>query len=154
MFQHAIIIRYTYTELFLLLTIRVAVFSLYRTTLVYIIVFSIIQKLHKTRSHYWYILQQKHYFSFETQVFSVFNFSQITAHWLQHFTHASYKVLPTQSALCRGSVLPQWFLDVQTTRLMAQENLPSCDQTSVNHSISQYEKLLLQKGTPVLKRLR
>lgn len=36
---------------------------------------------------------------------------------------------------------------------MAQEKLPSCDQTLVSHSTSQYEKLLLQKGTPILKSL-
>lgn len=88
------------TELFLFLVIRVAVLFPYSAQHWYMSVFSIIQKLHKTRSHYWYILQQKNFL--ETRVSSIFNSSEIAAPKAAKFTHASYKVLPVQSAFAEA----------------------------------------------------
>ena len=88
--------------------------------------FSIIQKLHKTRSHYWCFLQQKQYFSLKREL-------RLALVFLVSWQHMGWKrsrvvparLLPAQSGFVAADLYcPTHFMMYKLTRLMAQEKPP------------------------------
>ena len=145
--------RYTYTELFQLLTSRTAVLLLILHNIGIYPSVSTIQKLHKIRSHYWYFLQQNQYFSLQLY-FLLFTFPLITADGLKDVSRGSCKVFPAQSALVAVDLYcPKHFTMFNLTHLMAQAKPPSLWSNLSNSQYISIWETTTSKGHTNLKRL-